>query len=350
MAKKDLYSSLQKIASESVGSVSTNDTGNKDIIDKQDMSRIQETMKLANQMYPNDADKRFQYWKRNTSLDGSSAKVKNFYWKQYEKMHPNGLDGAKADLINTTLTELSYINGVSNKEFFLRDRIAYAPEWARASLEPELAKLSTSVATANLSKATQVYSKSLQEKLNKFVVNNDLDADVSIEQHTNDFVKLEQLNLFDVASVVNGRVGVYGQNGEFIPGFAVEDRKQVFPKDPYGMPSVAEQLMIKDSAVKPIKEAIEGKVYTQRSGIAQQERQSIFETTKKLENGDFTIDKWTEAFSIGADITPSQLIATGLKGEIKAGRVKSATELTEAIYSAMVKYPSMFGDLNGTTG
>jgi len=350
MAKKDLYSSLQKIASDSVKTVSVVDTKNSELVDEQDISRLQETTKIAFQMYPNDAQKRFNYWKRNSSLEGVSSEVKNYYWKEYEKLHPNGLDGAKQDLINTTLTELSYINSLSSKEFFLRDRIDNSPDWAKQILEPELAKVATTVATANLSKASQVYSKSLKDKLNQFIISSDLDPDVSIDQHTSDFIKLEQMNLFDVSSVVNGRIGVYGQKGEFIPGFAVEDRKQVFPNDAFGTPSAAEQIMIKDTAAQPIKETIEGKLYSQRSGIVQQERQSSMETFKRLEDGQFTLDKWTDAFSINANATPTSLITAGLKGEIKSGRIKTATELTEAIYSAMVKYPSMFGDLNGTEG
>ena len=130
----------------------------------------------------------------------------------------------RSDFINVTLNEVGLINGVSNKEFLLRDRISNSPPWAQEILGPELAKYSTSVANANFSKASQVYSKSLGEKLNKFMINVALDPDVSVEQHTADFLRMEQLNLLDVANVVNGRVGAYDGTGQFIPGFAVENR------------------------------------------------------------------------------------------------------------------------------
>ena len=121
---KDLFSSLQKIAAEAKGSISTNDTGNEKLIDSQDISKIQNATQIANDMYPDHAAKRFDYWKKSVSLDGMSNNARNEYWKTYEKMHPRGLDGAKSDFINVTLNEVGLVNGVSNKEFLLRDRIS----------------------------------------------------------------------------------------------------------------------------------------------------------------------------------------------------------------------------------
>lgn len=346
MAKKDLYSSLKQIATESAGSKNQNDQINKELIDKQDIASVSTVASLAAKMYPNNKEKQFDYWKRNTNINGLSNEARNTYWKTYEKMHPRGLDGAKSDFINVTLIEMGYINGVSNKEFFLRDKVANSPEWARAVLEPELAKLSTTVANANLSKATQVYSKSLQEKLNKFITTNELDPDVSVDQHTSDLLKLEQMNLFDVSRVVNGRIGVYDQNNTFLPGFAVEKRSQIFPNDEFGTPSFAEQVLVRDAAIAPVKEAIDTRVSAQRSQISMQERQAAMEATNMLEQGSFTIDRWGEAFSINPESNPQDQIMRGLKGEINSKRITSERQLAEAIYTAMSKYPTMFGDLN----
>jgi hypothetical protein len=343
---KDLFQSLQKIASEATGQITVNDQGNDEIIAKQDIAKIKGVTDLATSMYPNNAENRFNYWKKNISLDGLSNEARNTYWKQYEQMHPRGLDGAKSDFINVTLNEVGLVNGLANKEFLLRDRIANSPSWVQEVLAPELAKYSTGVANANFSKANQVYSKSLQEKVNKFINNTELDSDVSIDQHTADFLRMEQLNILDVGKVVNGRVGAYDPKGQFVPGFAIADRKMVFPSGDYDSPSVAEQVLVRDSATQPIKNAIETKIVSQRSSIARQERQAASEVGGLLEKGYYTLDRWGEAFSINPEASPMDQITRGLKGEIAAGRIKTNKELTEGIYTAMSKYPSMFGDLN----
>lgn len=348
MAKKDLMSSLQKIASESVTGTVIPEAKEQELIDTQDVAKIKQIAEVANRMYPNNPDRRFSYWKKNISIDGMSNIARNEYWKTYQNIHPRGLDGAKSDFVNVTLNEINLIGGVSNKEFFLRDRIDNSPAWAKEVLEPELAKLSTTVANANLSKASQVYSKSLEEKVNSFILQNDLDPDVSVEQHTADFVRLEQLNLFDVANVVNGRIGIYGQNNQFIPGFAVENRQQIFPKDQFGAPSFVEQVLVRDNAINPIKQAVDLKLAAQRSAISRQERQSAMEATKLLEQGFYSIDRWGEAFSINSESNPQDQIIRGLKGEIASKRITNEQELAESIYTAMTKYPTMFGDLNGT--
>jgi hypothetical protein len=343
---KDLFLSLQKIASEATGQITVNDKGNDEIITKQDIAKINGVTELATKMYPTNAESRFNYWKKNISLDGMTNDARSTYWKQYEQMHPRGLEGAKSDFINVTLNEVGLVNGVSNKEFMLRDRIASSPSWAQEVLGSELAKYSTSVANANFSKANQVYSRNLQDKVNKFVTNANLDADVSVDQHTADFLRMEQLNILDVAKIVNGRVGAYDPNGQFVPGFAIADRNMVFPSDAYGTPSAAEQILVRDSATKPIKEAVETKIVSQRTNIAQQERQAAYEVNGLLEKGHYTLDRWGEAFSINPEASPMDQITRGLKGEIAAGRIKTDKELTEGIYTAMSKYPSMFGDLN----
>jgi len=349
MAKKDLMSSLQQIASESVSGAVVITTKEQELIDKQDIAKIKQVSEVASKMYPNNPVSRFNYWKKNINVDGMSNNARNEYWQTYQNIHPRGIEGAQSDFVNVTLNEVNLIGGVSNKEFFLRDRIDNSPAWARTVLEPELAKLSTTVANANLSKANQVYSKSLSDKINNFILQNDLDPDVSVEQHTADFVRLEQLNLFDVANVINGRIGIYGQNNQFIPGFAVENRQQVFPKDQFGAPSFAEQVLVRDSAINPIKQAVDMKLSAQRSVISMQERQSAMEATKLLEQGFYALDRWGEAFSINAESNPQDQIIRGLKGEIASKRITNEQELAESIYTAMSKYPTMFGDLNGTT-
>jgi hypothetical protein len=73
------------------------------------------------------------------------------------------------------------------------------------------------------------------------------------------------------------------------------------------------------------------------------------ESTKLLEQGFYTLDRCGEAFSINAESSPQDQIIRGLKGEIASKRITNEQELAESIYTAMTKYPNMFGDLNGKT-
>ena len=348
MADKNLFASLQKIASESItGQQPANDSGNQELMTQQDIQNIKGVAEIAKQMYPDNKQNQFNYWKKSVSLDGMGNDARSAYWKTYEDMHPRGIDGAKSDFVNTTLNEVSLVNGVSNKEFLLRERIANSPPWAQAALGPELAKYSTAVANSNLSKANQVYINNLSNNMNRMMVSAKIDPDVSTDQHTADFLKMEQMNLLDVGQIVNGRVGAFDPKGQFIPGFAINDRKQIFPNDVAGTPSAAEQMMVKQSAMQPIKDAIELNLVNQRSSISRQERLSAMQATNLLEQGHFPVERWGEAFSINPESDPQAQIERGLRGEINAGRIGSEKDLYETIYTAMVKYPTMFGDLNG---
>lgn len=347
MPDKDLFASLQKIASESINNqTSTNDTGNQELMTKQDIQKISSTADLAQKMYPNNKQNQFNFWKKNIDITGMSNDARNEYWKTYEQMHPRGRDGAQSDFVNTTMYELGLVHGVSNKEFMLRERIANSPPWAQAALGPELAKYSTVVANANFSKANQVYINNLTNKINKFMVSAPLDPDVATDQHTADFLKMEQMNLLDVGQVVNGRVGAYDHTGQFVPGFAITDRNQIFPNDPYGTPSAAEQIIVKQSAAQPIKDAIELNLINQRSSISRQERQTAMHATNLLESGHYPVERWGEVFAINPESEPYQQILRGITGEINSGRIKTRQDLTETIYTAMTKYPNMFGEAN----
>ena len=93
-----------------------------------------------------------------------------------------------------------------------------------------------------------------------------------------------------------------------------------------------------------IKEAIENKIYSQRSVISSQEKQSAMEVSKLLEAGHYNIDRWNEAFAVNPESSSKDQVYRGLRGEITSGRIKTTKELTESIYTAMSKYPNMFGD------
>lgn len=341
MATKDLYQSLAEIAKQSVNIVPTEDP-NKQII-KRETDQIKKMADLASKMYPQNKDTQFEYFKKNVNISGMTNEAKDFYWNQYQKINPRGLEGTRQDYINITARELDMISGVSKKEFFLRNKLATAPAWVKDVLEPELAKLSTVVANANYSKATKVYEEDVKVRSNAFLSNANLDPDVSIEDHTTDLVKLEQMNLFDVAAVVNGRAGVYNKQNQFVPGFAIEGRNQIIPDDPYGSPSAEEQLRIRETTTPYFKSAVERKLYSNQSVINREEQMSAMMASKMLEDGKFTIDRWSEAFSMNPEASPQDAIMRGIRGEIKSKRVQTYQDLAQTIYTAMNTYGNMFG-------
>lgn len=343
MAKKDLYATLQSIAQQSLGTQQPTEEASKKIV-QTEIETIKKSLANAQSMYPLDTDKRFQYWKKTVNLSGLTQEAKNFYWNEYGKLDPKGTEGAKKQFLNVTRNELNSIVGSANKEFFLRDKLATAPEWVKKDLEPELAKISTVVANSNFSKATKVYEKDAKERINTFLFKANLDPDVSIEDHANDMIKLEQLNLMDVAKIVNGRVGVYGsENQAFIPGFAIKDRNEVFPSDIYGAPSAEEQLKVKETVSPYFKEAVENNIYSSRRTISREEQQANELTSKMLEEGKFTLDRWQEAFSINPEAKAQDQILSGIRGEISSKRVKSYSDLAQTIFSALNNYGSMLG-------
>jgi hypothetical protein len=341
MAKKDLYSSLQAIALQALGTQKPTESATKKITETE-INNLKKNLSNAEAMYPLDTTKRFQYWKKNTDISGLSPEAKSFYWDTYATLNPKGLDGAKTEYLNITRNELNVIGGSSNKEFFLREKLATAPEWVKKDLEPELAKISTMVANSNYVKSTKVYEQDARNRINTFLFKSELDPDVAIEDHANDLVKLEQLNLMDIAQVINGRVGVY-RNETFMPGFAIADRNEVLPDDIYGTPSVEEQLKVKETVSPLFKEAVETNLYSARRTISREEQQANEAAIKMLEEGKFTIDRWQEAFSINPEAKAEDQILSGIRGEISAKRVKSYSDLAQTIFSALNSYGPMLG-------
>jgi hypothetical protein len=347
MAKKDLYSSLQQIATESVvGPAAAKAPDANKLIAAEEKMKLDAATKRAMSMYPNAPEDRFNYWKKSVDTTGLSNEAKQYYWKAYQDLNPRGFEGTKEDFINVTARELKQISGTTAKEFFLRDRIANSPDWVKPILEPELAKISTVVANANYNKSAQVYADDVRGRSKVFLSKATLDPDTAIDDHTNDLVRLEQLNLLDVADVVNGRAGVYKDDGTFVPSFAIKDRNDIFNNDIYGSPSAAEQLKVKETASPYFKEAIEESIYMNRNKIKQDERASEAAATKMLEEGKFTVDKWGEAFSMVPESDKRQQIIRGIKGEIAAKRVSSYKDLAQTIYTAMSQYGDMLGDMN----
>lgn len=346
MAKQEMAAKLAAWASGSVQPTATVKTEPVETVDlKADIAKIETASSMAVKMYPNDPDKRFNYWTKSVDVGTLSDRSKAVYWAHYEKLHPQGMEGTQREFINVTARELAMIPGQANKEFFLRERISNSPEWAKKILDPELAKLSTAVAVSNLGKATAVYSDDIKNRVHEFTRTSALDPDVTVDDHTADILKLEQMNLFDLATVQNGRVGVLDPKAQFVPAFAIKSRSQVMPNGSYSEPSAFESTFVREQALPHIRTAVEKRLYTTRAEVSRAERASSMEAVNMLESGKFGIQSWGTAFAMIPDTHPMQLIYTGLRGEINSGRVKTHKDLAEAIYTAMTAYKEAWPEL-----
>lgn len=336
----NFYNELQNIAAQSMPVSQTKSDGIDSALSKQEIEKLNTSTKLATEMYPEDQASRFDFWKKQNNTTLMNPITKDVYWKIYETMHPEGIVGAKRDFIDVTKREIDYIDSNVGKEFFLRERLDNTPAWARKELEPILGELSANVANSNYSKAQQVYMKDLDLRISSFSARSQLDPDISIDSHTADAVRLEQLNLLELAKVQEGRIGVYNEKGQFYPAFGIKDRNEIFDKDPYGSPSIQEQSVIRNLSPNIIRKAIEGNLAVNRNKIQADERVSTNIASEYLTTGAFNMDQWDTVFAMLPNISIYDKIKLGIQGEVKAGRLKTEKDLVRAIYQTMVRYGS----------
>lgn len=339
--KKNLFEELQRMATQSVGPVQTNPATADDIVNQSAVQKVNQITELASKMYPEDMNSRFDFWKSKLNVGELPQGGKQAYWKTYESMHPEGIDGATKDFVTITKKELDFIPGMAEKEFFLREQITKSPDWAKKQLEPILAEVSTTVANANYNKAQQVYMSDLQTRVNAFLSNQQLDPDVAIDDHVNDMLKLEQMNLMEMASVMNGRVGIMKDGRSFVPAFGMTDSEQII-KDAAIAPSLEEQFVVREIGLQPIKEAVTNNISSSRSKIKTQEITSKNIAQQYLRQGKYDMFSWDKAFSMMPDVPMQDRVIMGLQGEIDAGRITNEKQLAQAIFMATEKYKSGF--------
>jgi hypothetical protein len=339
MKNQDLFNQLQNIAAQSS---LVNNPKETELVDsyteKEQINKLREIKNQAITMFPESGLPRFNFWKKQIDTTGMTKVSKQTYWKDYEQIHPDGIVGAKRDFVDITKKELEYIESPVAKEFFLRERLDNTPDWAKKEFEPLLGELSSIVANSNYAKAQQVYMKDLDVRATKLAALSELDPDISIETHTNDLLKLEQMNLMELTKVKQGRVGVFNKLGNFVPAFGITDRNSILEDDVYGSPSIEEQIVIRNLAPTIIKKAIQGNLAVARNKILSNERTSISVAEQYLKQGDFDFDKWDTAFSMLHNISIYDKLKMGLQGEIKSGRIKTEEDLRSIIYRAVSKY------------
>jgi hypothetical protein len=343
--KPELLNQLQQIATGSVYSGSkTND---------KDVSKIRET-KLKDKlkkieteikaMYPNNKTKFFKTWEQATKdFPMPTESFKEFYWNKYLELNPEKTDKVKKDLVNKFVLELNSLETPTQKEHFIRDKISRMPNWLVNEVKDDLQNYSVRNSDTNFNKAKQVYKDDLSKRLNS-LADRALDPDVSEEAHINDLLKLEKMNLMDVSEAFNGRFGVVGRDGGFIPAFDLEDRNQVFPNDIYGAPNTDEQLLIDELAPDFIRQYVKGNISNQREKIELDNKASEGVASMMLESGTLTPDKWGEAFSMFSKPEYTTLMKKGLRGELESGRISNSEDMVKSIYMILSQYKDLLGE------
>ena len=301
-------------------------------------SKLENITSVSKGMYPKNKNDRFAYWKKQVDVQSLPDSVKELYWEEYEKMHPDGKVGAKRDFVDLPLKEMSYITSKSEQEFFLREKLSVVPAWAKQELNNILAQLSTTVANSNYSKAQKVYTQNLDDRMSTFMLKSKLDPDIPVDSHVNDVMKLEQLNLMDISKVENGRVGVYTYENKFIPSVNITNRQDVYNQEDFSAPSLEEQSLVRKLAPPIILKSIEGNLISSRNKIRSQEQTGESIAEDLLLKGDFVMEDWNTAFAMSPTKTLTENIANGIRGEMKAGRVKTDKQLAQTIYKAIVQY------------
>lgn len=346
---QDLMNQLQQLASGKVYTQANSYENTTKITASDFKNKLNTLENSIKTMYSKNPDKVFETFKQQTKdILFPTTQSKEFYWNKYLDLAPNGREEAKKLLIRDTERDINTMSSPSEKEFFLRDKISRFPSWLSEEFASDIKNLSFRNAYSNLNKAKQLYKDDLSKRLTK-LNGKELDPDVGADSHINDLMKLEKMNLLDVADSLGGRYGVTDKGGSFVPAFNLENRSQVFRDNDAGSPSTNEQLMVDELAPDFVRNHVTGSLGVQRTRVNVDNRTTEGIASMMLEQGKFKIPEWHEAFSMFAQPNYPTLIETGLKGEINSGRVQSDEDLSKAIYIAMNTYKDFLGDTTNAT-
>jgi hypothetical protein len=308
-------------------------------------NKIKRFKDKATQMFPNNKEKAFETWYNNTKdLVFPNNKAKENYWSMYYSLNPKEKTEIQDEILDNIEQELKFIDTPNEKEHFLRDKISKLPSFFEDEYKDYLQQLSARNANTNLNKAYQFYKDDLSNRLSKLSYK-ELDPDVSKDEHIKDLLKLEKMNLLDVSEAANGRFGVVGKDGKFIPAFDIEDRNNIFPNDKSSSPLLSEQLAIDDLATDFLNKYVDGNIAFQRNKIKTDNAETENIARRLLQTGSLKPEKWNEAFSMFSKPNYQDLITMGLQGEMESGRIKSDEDIVKTLYSTIAEYKDIFNNI-----
>ena len=303
--------------------------------------KIQDYVDTVTKMYPNLKHKQHEAFVELTKdIQIPNDKAKEYYWNKYMEISPFTQEETKNKLINRITTELGLFNSPTEKEHFLRDGLAKWPNWLTREYTDDLKNYSVRNADSNLNKAKLVYTDDLSKRLNTFL-QFPLDPDVAQTDHVNDFKKLEQEGLLNVAKIINGRVGVVNSKGVFIPASDFTKRSEVFESNS-NAPTLDEKLMVSDLSPPFIENFVKTNLTIERNKINTDNKVTEGFAGMLLDSGALPIENWKNAFSMFEKPEYTSLIKRGIIGHINNGQLKNDEEVVRSIWQAMNQYKEVF--------
>jgi hypothetical protein len=340
----DKLSKLQQIASGSQYATASSYDNSEKINNEFLKQKIKTIVNSTKAMYKNDTFRGFESFQEQTkNIPLVNDEIKEWYWNTYLNYDESFKDKVKENLISDTEIDLESLDTAVKKEHYLRDKVSRWPKWLVEEFKDDLQNFSTKNAHSNLNKAKLLYQDDLSKRLFK-LNDQDLDPDVGESVHLADMLKLEKMNLLDVAKSFNGRLGVMGSNKEFILANDLKDISEVYKNRNAQTPSIEEQLVIDELAPDFISNHVKAKLLNQREKINLDNKVTESLAANILESGSLSRDKWKEAFSLFDKPDYEQLIQRAIVGEINAGRVYSDEELVKTIWSSMNEYKDYFNN------
>lgn len=243
------------------------------------------------------------YRSNKNELDSNNA---DDVWDFAESNFPGSRDQAREWLKNEVSTSTNSQDPAIN-DISLRENLAKSPSWLAEEMMPAVEQNAATVSNQNMTKAKNVYQKTVLGKLQNIDLS-ELDPDVAIEEHINDIVRLEAAGLANGISVVNGRFAAVSQNGQLVPAFSLNYDNSAIGDGP----EIEEMYEILHPVIKPL---IESAVSSSRSKMGLNNRAARGAAINMLSSGQMPISEWQNALSLLGDV--DGVVDAGIKGIAK---------------------------------
>ena len=268
---------------------------------------------------------------------------RNDYWNLVLQNFPGSSEQANQFL-------KAHIESKAKGDFYaeevnLRNLMTKIPDWAIKEYKPRLDFLQSQNSNQNLMKAVNLYKTNLKQRLEK-LGEQPLDLDVPEEEHIKDFLKLESLNLLDVARIENGRLVTVNEKGTIVPVFQIEDRKQILSKDKNGNPIPSEMDLIYKVAPDLIANTVKQNLQKSKELSTIGNKTASAAAMRMLESGDLDIPNWGEAMSITSELEPQTVLNSAIRGLIKKDPYKSRDKIIADVMQIENTYPDILSEIN----
>jgi len=237
------YDVLQRLAGVSPAEINTDVA--KDIYSQSFINKSEEFLSSSAQLDP---DEKFRSWQRDV---GNSWEFlpsnRDYYYDTLEKIHPGGKSGARNMILDTLTESLKMKTTFQEREWELKKQARNLPSsgtefgnqvWSLVNRELTSTKTLLDLQAMERARASQAINLTHGLVGQSFT---DLDPDVSIEAHVDDYLKGHRNNYGKEISVDKGRF-IVPKDGEALPLFTI----------PEGTDEDVEQVLIDNIDLRPI--------------------------------------------------------------------------------------------------